>query len=499
MRIKTTFHVVGSGMGGSSIAIRLAEMGFHVVLIDIDELNQNANESFESVGIDFRHESTLSYELGGGSNLWHGVTAPLDAEDFTKGVGLTKFIPYEEMSEYWKMASNFLGFTNNAIVLDNIKSASIRIMASDFPYNKLFFKPKLYKVLRRPIRFKSKLLDLESRGLLTILRNSHVKRINLDESKNKVNSITVNISGDNFCSDVEVENLILCSGSINTVRILLNSESFKEGATFNSFGLIGRGYFDHPMGFLGKIVFDKPLLARMYSDLPVDKNEKLRLGLVPIDTIKYGNTNIYFRPSTSVANSRENDSLLISLIKIKGISDINLKLIWLILTNPNVLIRGLLNKYSLPIKYRAADIFFVSEQTFNYKSRVRLGNKKDEFGFSNVVVDWRISSFDYQKINNLFNLIVDSYSKISGLRLIDPPTLDGWKKVHTSAAHHLGGLLVGDCIENSTVDKNLQFHGLKNLWVCDGSVFPAIGNSNPSLTIIALAMRLANFLKNKFQ
>ncbi len=496
---KIKFHVVGSGMGGTSTAIRLVEMGFDVVLIDIDTPNQKDDHYFESVGVDLRHKSTLSYELGGGSNLWHGVTAPLEVEDFKQGIGITKFVTYEEMMKYWRRASNFLGFTNDDLTLEEIKSESIQSMANELPFDKSYFKPKLYKVLKKPTRMKIKLNLLESKGVLKIIKNATVKSINVDPANKSVSSIIINFGKKNYCDEIVVDNIVLCAGAINTVKILLNSKYFSEGEVFNPKYLIGKGYFDHPMGFIGKIIYNKPLSAKMYSDLAINNKEKLRLGLIPKDINTYGNTNIYFRPSTSTANSPESDRFLISLIKIKSIRDVTPKLVWMLLKNPGVLARALLNKYTLNIKYRAADIFFVSEQTYNLESKIFLGDNKDEFGFRGAKVDWRISEIDYQKIGKLFRILTKSLSKLDGIRLIDTPELDKWKQIHTSAAHHLGGIKVGDSIENSSVDQNLQFHGITNLWICDGSVLPAVGNSNPSLTIIAFSLRLADYLQKKFK
>jgi choline dehydrogenase-like flavoprotein len=45
------------------------------------------------------------------------------------------------------------------------------------------------------------------------------------------------------------------------------------------------------------------------------------------------------------------------------------------------------------------------------------------------------------------------------------------------------------------VDPNCRLHGAENLYVAGSSVFPTVGNANPTLTIIALAIRLADHLK----
>ena len=48
------------------------------------------------------------------------------------------------------------------------------------------------------------------------------------------------------------------------------------------------------------------------------------------------------------------------------------------------------------------------------------------------------------------------------------------------------------------VDEDCRVHGVANLYVAGSSVFPTAGAANPTLTITALALRLADHLKEKF-
>jgi choline dehydrogenase-like flavoprotein len=48
------------------------------------------------------------------------------------------------------------------------------------------------------------------------------------------------------------------------------------------------------------------------------------------------------------------------------------------------------------------------------------------------------------------------------------------------------------------VDENCQVHGTGNLFVAGSSVFPTSGYANPTLTLVALAIRLADHLKRQF-
>jgi choline dehydrogenase-like flavoprotein len=79
------------------------------------------------------------------------------------------------------------------------------------------------------------------------------------------------------------------------------------------------------------------------------------------------------------------------------------------------------------------------------------------------------------------------------------PSLDKWRHSFTSAAHHLGTARMAVDPRDGVVDTDLKIHGIDNVWICDGSVFPTGGNANPSLTICALAHRLSVHLVEKLK
>ena len=73
-------------------------------------------------------------------------------------------------------------------------------------------------------------------------------------------------------------------------------------------------------------------------------------------------------------------------------------------------------------------------------------------------------------------------------------TIEEWIDSFTSAAHHLGTARMAATPSRGVVNPSLQVFGVENLYVCDASVFPTSGSANPSLTITALGVRLAQYL-----
>jgi choline dehydrogenase-like flavoprotein len=60
--------------------------------------------------------------------------------------------------------------------------------------------------------------------------------------------------------------------------------------------------------------------------------------------------------------------------------------------------------------------------------------------------------------------------------------------------HHMGGMRMAAVASEGVVDTDLRLHGTKNCYVCSGAVFPTSGFSNPTHTVLALAVRLAEHL-----
>lgn len=76
----------------------------------------------------------------------------------------------------------------------------------------------------------------------------------------------------------------------------------------------------------------------------------------------------------------------------------------------------------------------------------------------------------------------------------DPLSSEDVKWHMSGQWHHLGTTRMGLTPDESVVDPDSRVHGIDNLWVTGGSVFPTGGYANPTLTLIALALRLADSL-----
>ena len=63
------------------------------------------------------------------------------------------------------------------------------------------------------------------------------------------------------------------------------------------------------------------------------------------------------------------------------------------------------------------------------------------------------------------------------------------------SAHQMGTCRMGTDPKRSVIDGNCEVHGVKGLFVCDGSIFPAASGVNPMVSIMGLAHRAAQYIK----
>ncbi len=137
------------------------------------------------------------------------------------------------------------------------------------------------------------------------------------------------------------------------------------------------------------------------------------------------------------------------------------------------------------------------EQAPDPDSRVTLGTRRDRFGLPVARVDWRPADSDRASIR-ASQEVVDEALRGAGLGQIElmlgdehPPTL------LEGNFHHLGATRMHTDPAQGVVDADCRVHGIRNLYVAGSSVFPTYGCSNPTLTIVALALRLADHLKKR--
>jgi choline dehydrogenase-like flavoprotein len=145
-----------------------------------------------------------------------------------------------------------------------------------------------------------------------------------------------------------------------------------------------------------------------------------------------------------------------------------------------------------------------AEQAPNPESRVRLDSVRDALGMPRAALDWRPSRVDKDTVAALASVCSAEFSRL-GMGTVTPSAwlddselmwpVDPTVSKHPIAGyHHMGTTRMSAAPAEGVVDADCRVHGYANLYVAGSSVFATGSWANPTLTIIALALRLADRL-----
>jgi choline dehydrogenase-like flavoprotein len=128
----------------------------------------------------------------------------------------------------------------------------------------------------------------------------------------------------------------------------------------------------------------------------------------------------------------------------------------------------------------------VGEMLPQERNRVTLADEKDQYGLP-------IARVTYSWCDNDKKLIAHSLRFMTqALQAVDATEI--WQQKNDTC-HMNGTARMGDDPRTSVVDADCRSWDIRNLWICDGSVFPTVGGVNPSLTIQAIACRTADRIR----
>lgn len=140
----------------------------------------------------------------------------------------------------------------------------------------------------------------------------------------------------------------------------------------------------------------------------------------------------------------------------------------------------------------------VFEPVANPSSRVALVAERDRLGMRKVSLDWRLTDTDHANYRRTVELVV---GQLAAQGIIEPiavttETQTLWPEHIQWCWHHMGTTRMHRDATRGVVDGDCRVHGLHNLFIAGSSVFPTPGSDTPTLTIVALALRLAWHLRS---
>jgi hypothetical protein len=269
---------------------------------------------------------------------------------------------------------------------------------------------------------------------------------------------------------------------------LLNSKDEAGIALGNDHDRVGRGFMNHPKGYVGEVRFTRPLdSTHPFFNL---RREHFRgyVGLRVDESRQDGTLNCYLRleplhgpmPNLRATVKSALRSHLREAIS-RGLAA--LKDLWNVVTTLEPAISGGAIK-------RARVRCFV-EMEPSQENRITLSERSDSLGVAIPIVRYRVSELALNSAATLLSRFASELSAL-GIGMFKPYASPLRDLLEGDASHHLGGTPMGPDPRNSVVTPDLMLHGVDNVYVAGGSVFPTGGSANPTLTMIGLSLRLAD-------
>jgi len=316
--------------------------------------------------------------------------------------------------------------------------------------------------------------------------------------------------------------VVLAAGAIENARLLLLSDDLRGVGLGNERGLVGRFFMDHPLlqgGFFTPS--DRGLFARtglydVRSHDGVAVMGKLVLGDTVMREERLLNMNAILIPRERTYGSAAVRSLK-ALVRreprsasgegtlahvanvVRGLDDIAAKAARTLLRADapvTHLSRGGWSQSPRSTgRFAFFEVYHVPEQAPDPDNRITLGTERDPLGCRKVCVRWRLGEQDLKSIRRGHEIFADELARI-GPGEVRRVGSRGEPQLVDMTHHHMGTTRMHADPARGVVDRNCRVHGTQGLFLAGGSVFPTGGYANPTLTIVALAMRLADHVKD---
>ena len=521
MVVDTTVCIIGGGVAGITLAMELDKKGIDVVLLESGGFNPDDDTRDlyrgEDVG-EWRYnfaDGSRSRFLGGSSNCWGGWCRPLDPWDFEKRdwvahsgwpFGLSELAPYYERThallklgpnnfdpDFWERSINRSDVRRIPLV-----SGKVRDTISQFSPPARF--GKLYRdKLKRSQRVR-------------VFLYANATNIDTDRAGRTVTHIDIaTLTG--IRAKVTAKTYVLATGGIENARLLLASNKVLPAGLGNGHDLVGRFFMDHPRLLTGNIKFAKQWSRNKLSDVKYHYQNAAvaahgtcvahQFALTPETLQEEGilNARVWF---SSIFPGEGSEGAL-ALFRCKQALLKKEQADW-------SLTRDMLTMMAHPIDtigYGYTRLFqprwmiqgvkfqLIVEPEPDPNSRVMLSpTQKDQLGMNRVRVDWRLTSRVQRTFDRTLAILAEDMRK-SGVAQVelDPP-VEGrkWPSDLEGTWHHMGTTRMHDSPKECVVDRNCLVHDMTNLFVAGSSLFPTAGANFPTITLAALAFRLAEHL-----
>jgi choline dehydrogenase-like flavoprotein len=519
---ETDICIIGSGPAGLSIAKEFLGSSVRVLVVESGDAERSefsdALNDIDSVGVPYEtdQKKVRARIFGGTSHLWSGRCAPFDAIDYVERDWAPMSgwpVRMADLTPYLMRASANLGL--GPLYYDESvweKGLSLKWYESRMGRAGTPPAQELDPNLLRPVFWQfSKHVDnpkdwarfgpwfrLFSSGNVRVLLNATVTQLNLADDGRSV--ISADVCGKtNKTRRVRAKAFVLCAGGIENPRLLLASNKVAAKGIGNQNDLVGRYFMDHVRWAFAtanppsQALQDRFCVHRLNHETGAHYY-LTGFGLSPAVQKAEGLLNcagwLILHPAP--------DNPWDAVRRLRSAKRNLIRDVAAIGANPGNVMRGLgrlARRMPVAHKLKKITLFADVEQQADRDSRVVLSDRKDFFGVPLPRIDWRIHDQERNTIRRLGLAAAYEFERLGLAKInLEPWVVDpiGEDASFEGTFHPSGGTRMAREPNAGVVDEHCQVHGVGGLYVAGSSVFPTNGHVNPTLMIVALAIRVAD-------
>jgi choline dehydrogenase-like flavoprotein len=486
--------IVGSGAAGISMALELLNTPYKVILLEGGgfEYDSQMQDLYKGKTTGQRYyplESARLHYFGGTTGHWAGFCSTFDPIDFKE----RDWVPHsgwpikrEDLDPYYARAQKNLDLGPYEYGAKYWQDKDPELKGLPFDEKVVFNKMWQFST---PTRFGTKYRDVIIKAPnVHLYTYANVTDIAANQNVSAITEVTVkNFAGKQHT--VRAKQFIIACCSIQNARLLLASNKQAPKGLGNDNDNVGRYFMEHLEIKSAEMWLTKPDVWKLYqwdwgvkhrAELAIseDMQRKHRIlngtaSLMPLEVAKSQTPMIdLWSADTAKTNAFMKEG------ERKGKTQKELK------------------------SYKAFELFTRVEQAPNRNSRVTLDAQTDALGVPRANLHWELTPLEKHSLRKIYQIIgeqigISAAGRVRLMEYLQDENDNTWPAFTGGGWHHMGTTRMADDPKKGVVDANCKVHGIANLYMAGASCYATAAAPNPTLTLVALTIRLADHIKQK--
>jgi choline dehydrogenase-like flavoprotein len=487
--------IIGAGAAGISMALEWINTPYKIILLEGGgfEYEAKMQDLYKGKTTGQRYyplESARLHYFGGTTGHWAGFCSPLDAIDFKK----RDWVPHsgwpiqrEDLDPFYARAHKNLDL--GPYEYDDTYWQAKDPSLNSLPFNQAVVFNKMWQ-FSPPTRFGTKYKDtIVNAANIHLYTYANVTDVTANESVSSVKEVTVkNFAGRQHT--VRAKYFVMACCAIQNARLLLASNKQSPKGLGNDNDLVGRYFMEHLEIKSAELWLAKPEVLKLYA-------------------IDYGKTKA--RAELAITEEKQREHKILNGTASFTPLEIARKqpaFIDLWTADPDERKRNMQNAEKLSNKsnnkngYSSYQLFTRIEQAPNPQSRITLDTETDALGVRRAMLHWELTPLEKRSIREIYKLIgqqlgITSKGRVRLMDYLQDEQDNSWPEFTGGGWHHMGTTRMSDDAKQGVVNADCKVHSINNLYMAGSSCYTTAGAPNPTLTVVALTLRLSDHLKTR--